>query len=46
MRPRAGLEALNKRLCHTVNYSHKMDGLENFFVNTTDLGPSLKENQT
>jgi hypothetical protein len=47
MRPRDGLEALNKRLCHTVNYSYKMYGLEHFlFMNTSDLGPSLKENQT
>lgn len=47
MRPRAGLEALNKRLCHTVNYSYKMYGLEDFFfMNTSDLGPSLIENQT
>ena len=46
MRHMAGLEALNKRICHTINYSFKMYGLEHFFMNTSDLGPSLKGNQT
>jgi hypothetical protein len=42
MRPRADLEAMNKRLCHTANY---MYGLEHFFMNTSDLDPSHKEKQ-
>jgi hypothetical protein len=47
MRTGAGLEVLKTRLCHTVNYSYKMYGLQHFFsMNTSELGPSLKENQT